>query len=111
MPHFGRARGAGRGDDRMLPVEQRLFLYLPFEHSESMADQDTCVLLLDHLLRELEDRPQAAEVVRAYHGHAEQHRQLIRDFLRFPHRNRILGRDCTAAEQQWLEADGRRFGQ
>ena len=103
--------GVGRGEDRMLPVEQRLFLYLPFEHSESMADQESCVLLLDHLLRELDDRPQVAEVVRTYRSHAIQHRQLIRDFLRFPHRNRILGRDSTSAEQQWLQADGRSFGQ
>ena len=103
--------GVGRGDDRMLPVEQRVFLYMPFEHSESMADQDTCVLLLDHLIRELADRPQAAEVVRGYRGHAQQHRRLIREFLRFPHRNRALGRDSTDAEQQWLAADARSFGQ
>lgn len=103
--------GVGRGDDRMLPVEQRVFLYLPFEHSESMADQETCVLLLDHLLRELGEHPQAAQVVRNYRDHAQQHRQLIRDFLRFPHRNRTLGRVSTDAERQWLEADGRNFGQ
>lgn len=103
--------GVGRGDDRILAIEQRVFLYLPFEHSESLADQNTAVLLLERLQGELAGNARAQEVVAGYLRHALEHRDLIRRFGRFPHRNRALGRPSTAAEEAWLQADGRSFGQ
>jgi uncharacterized protein (DUF924 family) len=74
-------------------VELRLFLYLPFGHSESLADQERSV--------ELARRLEPIDVT-----HAEHHRDIIRRFGRFPHRNPILGRATTAEEQRWLDEGG-----
>jgi uncharacterized protein (DUF924 family) len=78
--------------DQALPEELRVFLYLPFSHSEHLADQQRAV----DLCRVLD-----AESL----THAEAHRDIIWRFGRFPHRNAILGRPGTAEEAQYL-ADG-----
>ncbi len=80
---------------------QRWFCYLPFEHSESLADQDTSVRLFG-LLR---DDPVAGG---AYEW-AVRHRDVIQRFGRFPHRNAILGRASTADEAEFLTQPGSRF--
>ena len=85
----------------LLPVE-RLFAYLPFEHSERIEDQDVSV----RLFRSMEDHEKKAEWV----DYAEQHRDLIKKFGRFPHRNELLGRASTAEELAWLESSDQRFG-
>lgn len=103
--------GVSRGEDRLLALEERVFFYLPFEHSEALADQDTCVTLFEYLLAEQEAGSRAAAVVQDYLRHARDHHALIERFGRFPHRNRILGRPPTAEETAWLEQDGRSFGQ
>jgi len=98
-----------RGDDRDLAPLERVFLYLPLEHSESLADQDECVRLFADLI---EAFPEASrERGREYLMHAEQHRELIRRFGRFPHRNAALGRRSTPEELAYLEAEAQRFGQ
>ena len=71
----------------------RVFCYLPFEHSEDLADQERCVALSQDLDAE-------------YLKYAVAHRDVIAEFGRFPHRNRALGRVSTAAEVAWLEAGG-----
>ena len=86
-----------RGLDRQLAKNWRVFVYLPFEHSEALADQDTCVALM----ATLDD----AE----YNRYAEAHRDVIREFGRFPHRNDILGRRSTAAEEAFLAKPGSGF--
>ncbi len=86
-----------RGLDRALDKDWRVFLYLPFEHSESLADQDTCVMLM------------AALNDAEYDRYAEAHRDVIREFGRFPHRNRILGRQSTPAEEEFLVKPGSGF--
>ncbi|HWL67412.1 MAG TPA: DUF924 family protein [Geminicoccus sp.] len=78
------------GLDRQVPRERRLFLYLPFEHSERLADQD----LSCRLMATLED-PGLLD-------YAEQHRRIIARFGRFPHRNKILGRPSTPEEEAFL---------
>ncbi|HQN14500.1 MAG TPA: DUF924 family protein [Quisquiliibacterium sp.] len=80
---------------------QRWFCYLPFEHSESLTDQDESVRLFG-LLR---DDPVAAG---AYEW-AVRHREVIVRFGRFPHRNAILGRASTADESEFLKQPGSRF--
>ena len=91
----------GRGDDlRLLPVE-REFLYMPFEHSESLADQDRGVELMRSLA--------AFEETRDLAGWAEKHREIIRRFGRFPHRNAALGRPSTPAEVAFLREPGSSF--
>jgi uncharacterized protein (DUF924 family) len=82
-----------QGWDKQLESQQRAFLYLPFMHSESLADQDRAVELfeeagLDGNLR-----------------WAKHHREIVRRFGRFPHRNAILGRESTAEELAWLASD------
>jgi uncharacterized protein (DUF924 family) len=96
------ARAAiARGFDQQLAPTERLFVYLPFEHSEILADQDESVRLFESLRGALGDRPIQS---------AHDHRDVIRRFGRFPHRNAILGRDNTAAEVEYLAVPGAGFG-
>jgi uncharacterized protein (DUF924 family) len=83
--------------DRGLSLNEKLFLYLPFEHSEAMADQERAVALIGSLGN--------AEYLR----YAEAHRDIISRFGRFPHRNAILGRSSTAEEMAFLQQPGSSF--
>jgi uncharacterized protein (DUF924 family) len=87
-------RALTRGFDQKLPSNDRPFLYLPFEHSELMADQERSLALC----RALGD-------AQTLHW-AELHADIIRRFGRFPHRNAVLGRTTTPAEQAYLDNDG-----
>lgn len=105
-----RARAAARrliagGVARFTPME-RVFLYLPFEHSEDLADQDLSVGLYEALLAEMPEAEK--EDYRSFVGYAEKHRDLIRRFGRFPHRNVDLGRTSTPDELEFLK-DGRGY--
>jgi uncharacterized protein (DUF924 family) len=75
-----------RGFDEALPPKERGFLYMPFQHSEDLDDQNRAVLLFT----ELGDAEQL--------GFAHKHRDVIERFGRFPHRNAILGRAPRAEE-------------
>ena len=79
--------------------EMRLFAFLPFEHSEDMADQDEAVRLIEGLGEPGPDGKTYADYARA-------HRDVIERFGRFPHRNAALGRESTDEERAWLEAGG-----
>ena len=87
-------------DEDMLPVE-RLFLYLPFEHSERLADQ----IAACELTQPLEAFPETEDAYR----YALAHRRVIERFGRFPHRNAILGRDSTPEEVEFLQQPGSSF--
>ena len=87
-------RALSRGDDRTVDPALRTFFYLPFMHSEALADQEQCVALY----RALGD----AESLR----YAEDHADIVRRFGRFPHRNDVLGRATTPEEQAFLDAGG-----
>jgi uncharacterized protein (DUF924 family) len=82
----------GRGFDMTQPPDRRLFFYMPFTHSESLADQNRAVALIQGL------GPDAGDNER----HALKHREIIERFGRFPHRNAALGRDSTPEEQVFL---------
>ena len=82
------------GFDLATPLEERDFFYLPFEHSETLADQERCCALF----RATGD----ADLVKW----AELHADIIRRFGRFPHRNAVLGRTTTAEEQAFLDSGG-----
>ena len=90
--HADRALAAGH--DAAFEPDLRAFFYLPFEHSEDLADQQRSVELF---------RPLGNEV---YTKYALEHLRVIERFGRFPHRNRALGRVSTAEERAWLEAGG-----
>lgn len=85
------------------------FSLLPLEHSESIADQNRCVEAFQHLL-EVSD-PEWEKMLSGYLGYAEQHRKIIEEFGRFPHRNKVLGRESTPAELSYLESGASSFGQ
>ena len=89
-----------RYDAQLLPVE-RLFVYLPFEHSESLADQERACALCEPLGAFAE----TADVPR----YAQAHRDIVRRFGRFPHRNAILGRTSTPEELEFLKEPGSSF--
>lgn len=86
-----------RGADKNLPPLHRWFVFLPFQHSESLLDQERSVALFAALRREA----QLAIFDRAYDV-ALHHREVIARFGRFPERNAILGRRSTAEEIEFL---------
>ena len=78
--------------------DMRMFFYMPFQHSEALADQELgCALFAafddDELMK-----------------HATEHRDVVVRFGRFPHRNEVLGRACTSEELEYLK-DAKRYGQ
>jgi uncharacterized protein (DUF924 family) len=77
--------------DLQLVPSQRMFLYMPFQHAEDMAIQDKSIELFTAL-----GNAQAAD-------YAGQHREVIRQFGRFPHRNAALGRKSTPAEVEFMQ--------
>jgi uncharacterized protein (DUF924 family) len=88
------ARAIARGVDARIDPLLVEFLYVPFMHSEHLADQLRCVELF-------RSAPNPDNL-----RYAEEHAEIIRRFGRFPHRNRLLGRATTAEEQAFLEAGG-----
>lgn len=91
---MARAIAAGalvRGFDAEMPQDMRSFFYLPFEHSESLKDQERSVALFK--------ATGDAELLKW----AEIHADIIRRFGRFPHRNAVLGRATTPEEQAFLD--------
>lgn len=90
-----------RGLDQALPLPQRGFLYLPFMHSEDLADQERCLALHEALLHE--GAPAGGR------DYARAHRDIIARFGRFPHRNAQLGRASTAEELAFLHTPGSAF--
>lgn len=95
------------GSDRELRPIERVFLYLPFEHSESLADQDRAVELFRTLAAEV--APGIRPAFEEYLDYALRHRAIVERFGRFPHRNAILARQSTAAEIAFLEEPGSSF--
>lgn len=93
-------------DNRLRPIE-RVFLYLPLEHSESLADQQRAVFLFEQLLREVP--AEQHDVFAGFLDYAIRHRDVIARFGRFPHRNRILERESTPEEVAFLEEPGSSF--
>ena len=101
--------GLQSGADGALGAAERLFFYLPLQHAESLDAQDEALAAYRRLLAEVAPGFQAtfAGALR----HAEEHRSIIERFGRFPHRNRVLGRESTEAEERWLREGGAGFGQ
>ena len=87
-------RAVDAGYDRALPEVARTFFYLPFEHSESLADQERSLQLF---------------AGHPNHAWALRHWEIVKRFGRFPHRNAALGRDSTAAEIDFLQQPGSSF--
>ena len=86
------------GHDQATEAKLRPFFYLPFEHSESLADQEFCVELCAVLQADSGDDATLKWAV--------EHRDIIARFGRFPHRNAALGRETTPEEQAFLDEGG-----
>jgi uncharacterized protein (DUF924 family) len=102
-----RALAAGHAS-ALAPVEH-LFLLLPFEHAESLAAQDECVARAEALAAA--SPPAWREVMQSFVPFALQHRAIIEQFGRFPHRNAVLERASTPAEAKFLAGGATTFGQ
>ena len=87
------SRAILNGFDGAFP-DMRTFFYVPFEHSENLADQQRCIAL--NKAAADSDGLKWAEI----------HADIIRRFGRFPHRNAVLGRVTTPEEQAFLDAGG-----
>jgi uncharacterized protein (DUF924 family) len=90
------------GQHETLPAEQRAFVYMPFEHAESLRAQDEGVRLFERLAAV---SPAHAEQL----DYARRHRAIVARFGRFPHRNRLLGRESTPEEAAFLLEPGSSF--
>jgi uncharacterized protein (DUF924 family) len=88
------SRAIARGADQRIEAALLEFIYMPFMHSELLADQLRCV----ELIRRTGNTDNL--------GYAEDHADIVRRFGRFPHRNRILGRTTTPEEQAFLDSGG-----
>ena len=89
-------RAIEKGWDLRIEEPSRQFCYLPLMHSENLCDQDRCVRLMCERMPESRDNLL----------HARVHRQIIRDFGRFPYRNEALSRSFTAPEKTFVEEGG-----
>jgi uncharacterized protein (DUF924 family) len=90
-----------RALDRELPPFQRVFVYMPFMHSESLEDQRRSVELFGRLA----EKPGAPDLTSYAVGHME----IVERFGRFPHRNAILGRETTPEEAEFLQGPDSSF--
>lgn len=90
-----------RSDDKDLTKEEQFFVYLPYEHSEDLEMQKRCLELTAAM-------PQGTAESSPYHW-AKQHYDVIAKFGRFPHRNKILGRENTPEEEAYLAEPGAGF--
>jgi uncharacterized protein (DUF924 family) len=91
-------QAVGKGFDREVDPPMAIFFYLPFEHSEDPADQQTSMDLFTAHHERVDDE----ECLR----YAVVHQQIITRFGRFPHRNAALGRESTAEELAYLDDGG-----
>lgn len=82
------------GFDRDMPDDLRSFAYMPLMHSENLEDQELCI----EKMREIgNDGGVDYGII---------HRDIIKEFGRFPHRNAVLGRETTRKEQKFLDSGG-----
>jgi uncharacterized protein (DUF924 family) len=91
-----------RGFDQMRSTIERTFFYLPFEHSENLADQERSVELYRRLAQDEPSREDALD-------YAVRHLDIIKRFGRFPHRNQALGRESTEDEVDFLKQPNSSF--
>ncbi len=93
-------------DQQLLPV-QRAFVYMPFEHSESIENQHRSIELFQLLLDSVEERQK--KLFEGFLNYAKDHLKVIEQFDRFPHRNRVVERESSEAELAYLAEPGAGF--
>lgn len=102
-------RGLAKNQDLALTPIERVFFYLPLEHSEAIEDQEEAVFRFDRLMQTVNSAH--ADTFEGFYQYAVSHHDVIKRFGRFPHRNAAFGRLSTQEELEWLHKGGHRFGQ
>lgn len=103
------AEGIQIGADATLDPVERMFFYMPLQHSELLDVQEESVTAFKRLAAEVPGPLQRQFNISL--GYAELHRDIIKRFGRFPHRNAALGRSSTPEELNYLRNSAERFGQ
>ena len=93
--------------DKELSWVKRVFFYMPFEHAESLSMQERSVELFRDLVNQVPGDEQ--DMVYGYVNYAIKHYKVIEEFGRFPHRNKILNRESTPEEVEFLKQPGSSF--
>ncbi|MGQ7275163.1 DUF924 family protein [Marinobacter sp. V034] len=101
--------GLEKGLDVMLKPIERAFFYMPLQHSERFEDQQKGVGFYEQLVASTQGRER--ELILSFFRSAKEHRDVIEQFGRFPHRNKVLGRQNTEDETRYLEGGAKRYGQ
>ena len=92
-----------------LPFIGQAFLLHPYEHSEQKEVQSESIALFESLAEKADEEFQP--MMLEFHRHAKEHCDIVTRFGRFPHRNKVLGRDSTEEELEFLAQSGKSFGQ
>lgn len=101
--------GIESGQDRSLHPVERVFLYMPLQHAEDLGLQRRSVERFESLAAEVDDAWRDRFAENAHY--ARLHRDIVERFGRFPHRNRVLGRESTEEELSYLADGAPTFGQ
>ena len=101
-------RAVNKGFDVELTIPERLFLYHPFHHSETLEDQDFGLQIVESLSNSCE--PAWRDSVNSSLLFFKDHHETIARFGRFPHRNEVLGRQSTPDEEEYIKSSSS-FGQ
>jgi uncharacterized protein (DUF924 family) len=102
-------RGIGKGFDKKLHPVDRLFFYMPLQHSESLEIQRKSVKYFSNLEKLFPYPHPLAPMISGFKEYADKHYVIIERFGRFPHRNEILGRESTSEEVEFLKEPGSSF--
>jgi len=97
------------GEDKNLPWPQRGFAYMPMQHAEDRDVQARGVEAYTGLVNDVPDS--LKQVVMGFLSSAREHKGIVDEFGRFPHRNKVLGRESTDEELDYLATGAKRFGQ
>lgn len=95
------------GQHKKLSPIERVFVYLPLEHTEDISMQEQCAKLYDELRNDVPDQDRGLFDV--FYDYAIRHKVIVERFGRFPHRNKILGRESTPEEIEFLKQPGSSF--
>ena len=102
-------KGLSKGYDKQLQLVERAFFYHPLEHAENLKMQQRCVIEFQRLQQVYQGETQQ-EFIRNSLNYAKRHLEIIEKFGRFPYRNKVLCRESTEAELEFLK-EGINFGQ
>lgn len=102
-------QGIEKGADKNLHPVERLFFYMPLEHSEDLEMQKKSVEYFSLLEKLFASPTSLASMISTFRDYADKHFVIIERFGRFPHRNDILGRESTPVEIEFLKEPGSSF--